>query len=283
MRPHQWVKNVFVLFPLVFARELFTDQAATLRAFGGFVVFSLVASSVYILNDLVDVKEDREHPTKRERPIASGKVTEAQARGAMIALVAAAVTGALLLGLPFLATTLGYLVLNLTYSFGLKRVAYVDVLCIAGGFELRVLSGAFAADVPASTYLLVVTFLLASFLGFGKRAHELAQQEGGTATRSALRAYRPGVVAALLLFTGVSTVFVYAIYTLDPHTIEAFGTSYLVYTTAFLLIGVLRFVMLVRSKTGHDSPTEMMLRDPAFVANGVVGALAILGVIYLGH
>ncbi len=279
MRPHQWVKNAFVLAPIVFAQELFTRERA-LPALGAFVSFSLFSSSVYVLNDLVDVKEDREHPIKKLRPIASGALTEMQARFGMIGLLLVASAGAIALGTPFLATVLGYVVLNLAYSFGLKKIAYADVLSLAGMFELRVLSGSFAADVPPSTYLLVVTFLLASFLGFGKRAHELTQQGSGGETRKALRVYDPRVVAGLLFLTGAATVATYAAYTLDAHTVDAFGTPYLVLTTAFVLFGILRFVVLVR-RPGHDSPTDAMLRDPAFLANAVVGALSILAIIYL--
>ena len=197
MRPHQWVKNLFVLAPLVFAREL-TNPGIAAHAFAGFACFCVLSSAVYVLNDLLDVEADREHPTKKNRPIASGKVSSDAGRSFFVVLLLIAITGSALLGMPFLLVSMGYLTNNLAYSFGLKKVAYLDVLSIAGGFELRVLAGAYAASVPASSYLLLFTFLLACFLGLGKRRHELAHVSGGQ-TRAALRAYDPRIVTGLLV------------------------------------------------------------------------------------
>src|SRR5688500_9261528 len=165
MRPHQWVKNLFVLAPLIFAKELFA-LPMVLRVAIGFVAFCLLASSVYVINDLADVELDRAHPIKKNRPIASGRVSERAAKVTAFVLVLVALGSAIVLEWQFAAAGVAYLVLNIAYTNALKRVAYVDVLCIALGFELRVLAGAFAAKVPPSVYLLVVTFLLATFLGF---------------------------------------------------------------------------------------------------------------------
>jgi len=277
MRPHQWVKNLFVLAPLVFARELF-NPAFAFRGFAAFAVFCVLSSSVYVLNDLVDVEADREHPKKKHRPIASGKLSIEAARTAFVVLLSIAIGGGALLGHEFLFSAMAYLILNLAYSFALKKVAYLDVVALAGCYELRVLAGAFAADVPASVYLLVETFLLSSFLGLGKRAHELAHVSSG-GTRAALRSYSPGLLRALLAITGLATVVTYTIYTLDAHTVAMFGTRSLVYTSIFMLIGVGRFVQLVQSSDA-DSPTEAMLRDKVFVATGIVGAIAVVAIIY---
>jgi len=283
MRPHQWVKNLFVLAPVVFAQELF-DTEKVLGAGAGFVCFSLLASAVYVLNDLVDVEADRAHPVKKNRPIASGAVSEGAARVAMVALAAVALGGAWFLGVWFLASLAGYLTNNIAYSFGMKRVAYLDVLSIALGFELRVLAGSFAADVPPSAYLLVVTFLLALFLGLGKRMHELVQQEksGSAHSRKVLERYSKGVVTGMLWVTGIATVATYVVYTLDPATRDQFGTDLLPITSAFTLFGVLRFVHLVRSRPDAESPTEEMLKDVPFIANLVLWGAAIVAIIYYG-
>lgn len=281
MRPHQWVKNLFVLAPLVFAKELF-DFPTTLRAVGAFACFCLASSTVYIINDLSDVEADRAHPVKRNRPIASGRVSEKTARLAAIVLVTIALGVGVVLGFAFAATVLAYLVLNVAYTARLKHVAYVDVLCIAGGFELRVLGGAFAALVPASTYLLIVTFLLASFLGFGKRMHELMQGEGAHKQRTVLRAYNERTLTVLLYITGLATISTYAVYTLDPHTRQGFGTDYLLLTTPFTIFGVLRFLRLVRHHPHAESPTEEMLRDKWFLLNLALWVAAVLVVIYVG-
>jgi decaprenyl-phosphate phosphoribosyltransferase len=287
MRPHQWVKNLPVLAPLVFARELF-DLPAALRALAGFVLFCLLASSVYVLNDLVDVEADRQHPTKKNRPIASGKVSTGQARGALAVLATAAVAGSAALGGAFLAAAIGYLVLNLAYSFRLKRVAYVDVLCITAGFELRVLGGSFAAQVPPSTYLLVVVFLGATFMGLGKRAHELAAMEERTsltgaaagATRAVLGAYDLRILMPLLYVFGIATVITYVVYTIDPANVALLGTRWMVASTFFTGFGILRFVYLVRRKADADSPTDAMLRDPPFLMNLLAWALAVVMILY---
>ena len=284
MRPHQWVKNLFVLAPLVFARELF-EPAAALRAFAGFVAFCILAGSVYVLNDLVDVEADRVHPVKKNRPIASGRITVPQARGAFVVLVSLALGSALALGLPFFGAVAAYLVLQLLYSFRLKKVAYLDVLCIALGFELRVLAGSFAARVPASAYLLVVMFLLAAFLGLGKRAHELAAlalRSGGAPgqTRAALRAYDLRTLTPLLYATGAATVLTYVVYTLDPRTVEQLGTQYLPLSALCTFFGVARFVHLVRRKADAESPTDAMLRDWPFLGNLGLWAAAVVAIVY---
>lgn len=280
MRPHQWVKNLFVLAPLVFAKELFLLPIA-LRGLLGFALFCLASSAVYILNDILDVEADRAHPIKRGRPIASGQVPVSVARATAGVMALVALGGGFLLHYAFAATIAGYLLLNLGYSARLKRIAYVDVLCIALGFELRVLAGAFAALVEASLYLVVVTFLLAMFLGFGKRMHELAQADAAK-QRQVLQSYDERTLTILLFVTALATVGTYAIYTLDPSTRAAFGTDYLVVTTAMPLFGVLRFLHLVRRRHSAESPTEDMLRDKPFLANLVMWVIAVLVVIYLG-
>ncbi len=278
MRPHQWVKNLVVLGPLVFAHQLLNLEVA-LRAVAGFALFCLLASAIYVLNDLVDVEADRKHPVKKLRPIAAGTVPVPVARGAFAGLILLVAAGSASLSLSLLGAMTGYLVLNLAYSFKLKRVAYVDVLCIALGFELRVLAGAFAADVPPSIYLVVVMFLAAMFLGLGKRLHELGVAAEGE-TRSVLRAYNARVVTWLLAGFGVATVVTYAIYTLDPATIERFGTPYLVVSTLFTAFGLFRFIQLVRRRSHAESPTDAMLRDPAFLLNLALWAIAVTVILY---
>lgn len=281
MRPHQWVKNLFVIAPLVFAKQLF-DVPTALRTLAAFVLFCLASSTVYYLNDLADVEADRAHPVKRKRPIASGVVPVGLARNVALGMALTAVAGGFLLGLSFLAAVVIYLVLNLAYSARLKRVPYVDVLVIAAGFELRVLGGAYAAQVPASTYLLVVTFLLATFLGFGKRSHELSQAGERTEQRKVLQSYHPTTLLVLLYATALATVLAYVLYTLDPNTSAFFGTRFLVATAPFTLFGVLRFLHLVRHRPEAESPTDEMLRDWPFLLNLAFWAGAVTLVIYLG-
>lgn len=279
MRPHQWVKNLFVFAPLVFAKEL-TDVQMLSRTVLGFVLFCLTSSAVYIMNDLVDAQADRAHPIKRSRPIASGEVTRDAAIGAASALVVVSIAASLLLGVPFFGALVGYLFLNIAYSFSLKRVAYLDVLCIACGFEFRILAGAFAAEVQPSTYLLLVTFLLATYLGFGKRLHELLQNEGSYDHRLVLKGYSKSVLSGLLFGSAALTITAYAAYTLDPSTVRFFGTDKLTWSIPFAVFGVVRFLYLVRNRPESESPTEEMLRDPPFVINLALWGVTILAVIY---
>lgn len=275
------MKNLFVLAPLVFAKELF-ETTATLRTLAGFALFCAASSAVYILNDLADVESDRAHPIKSKRPIASGDVSIESARTAVSVLSLVALSGAFFLGAAFFGAIAGYFVLNLAYSARLKRIAYVDVLCIATGFELRVLGGSFAAQVAPSIYLLVVTFLLAAFLGFGKRMHELRQGETAHKQRSVLRAYSIPTLNVLLWGTALATIAVYVAYTLDPLNRSFFGTDYLFVTVPFAIGGVLRFLHLVRNRPRSESPTDEMLRDRMFLLNLVAWACSVMLVIYLG-
>ena len=279
MRPHQWVKNLFVVAPLVFAKGL-DEPDLVVRAALAFIVFSMAASAVYVLNDLADVEADRAHPVKRKRPIASGALPEGRARLAIGALAALACAGALLLGWKVLVVVVAYFALQLAYTFWLKRVPYVDVLCIAAGFELRVLCGTFALDVPPTIYLLVVTFLLSAFLGFGKRMHEL-KAPGANRQRSVLGKYSDRTLTVLLQLTALATTGTYVVYTLDPRTRAAFGTDYLAATIIFTEFGVIRFMDLVRSHADSDSPTEQMLKDWPFLANLLLWAVAVVVIIYV--
>ena len=281
MRPHQWVKNLFVVAPLFCAREVF-DTSRVQLTLAAFALFCMIPSSVYVPHDLADPEPDRAHPVKRKRPLASGHVSVQAARMAGMGLLVFGLLGAALISLPFAATLVGYLVLNVAYTFKLKRVAYLDVLCIATGFELRVIAGTLSAQVPSTKYLLLVTFLLAAFLGFGKRMHELAQGDGAVKQRAVLQSYQPKLLVALLYITALATVAVYAMYTLDPDTAQHFGTAQLIWSVPFTLFGVLRFLRLVSNRSDADSPTEQMLRDIPFLVNLGLWAAAVTAILYFG-
>jgi 4-hydroxybenzoate polyprenyltransferase len=281
LRPHQWVKNLFVAAPLVFAHRI-GDGRAALRTAAAVAIFCLVSSAVYLVNDLADLEKDRAHPVKRLRPLASGAMSPALGRALAAALALGALGGAALLAPKLFAVGLGYLVLNLAYSGGLKRVAFVDVACLSTGFLLRVLGGAAAIPVGASRWLLACTLLLSALLGFGKRAHELRVAGGsGRAQRDALGGYRLGVLQPLLAALGVLTTITYLAYTRSPHARELFRTGRLAWTVPFVAFGVYRFIWIASRKTDAESPTESMLRDPPFVANLVLYAAAVLVILYV--
>lgn len=278
MRPSQWVKNLFVLAPVVFAKHL-THPSVIQSALGAFAVFCLIAGAVYTLNDLVDVEADRVHPKKRHRPIASGRVPLPLAKFMAVALVVVGFGGALLGPWEFFATVVAYYVLQVAYSLRLKQIAYLDVTCIAAGFVLRVLAGGFAIKTPVSFFMIACTALLALFLGFGKRRHELAS-ENAAKQRAALEQYSPQVLHAALAATGLASIVTYLAYTLDHATQAFFDSSYLWLTTIHPAFGVFRFLQLVGGRPKSESPTQEMLRDTPFVLNLVLWVIEIIVIVY---
>ncbi len=282
LRPHQWVKNLFVAAALVFSRHL-TNGEYVLRTAFAVLAFCLLSGAVYAFNDVRDADADRAHPTKKSRPIASGALSERAALTASIVLALVALGGCFLLSWKLAAIAALYLAQNVAYSLKLKQIAFIDVGVIASGFIMRVLAGAAAIDVPASGWLLLCTALLATFLGLGKRAHELAWAERtGQAheTRAALAGYRIPVVRATMIVIGLVTCVAYLAYTVDPHTVTFFNTDELPYSAPFVLLGILRFLSLALWYPKDESPTEAMLKDPWFLLNLVAAAATVLYIIY---
>jgi decaprenyl-phosphate phosphoribosyltransferase len=279
IRPHQWVKNLFVLAPIVFAKDLF-DRGMMLRTLTAVGVFCILSGAVYTLNDLVDVEADRVHPIKRNRPIASGRVPVAVARVFFVALLVTAIgAGFLLLRKAFVAAAAAYFLLNVAYSFKLKNIPFVDVACFAGFFVLRVLAGGYAINVHVSWYMTACTALIALFLAFGKRRHEIAQEHAGK-QRKALQRYTASGLNTALAITGAATFLTYVAYTLDPATRKTFHSDALWMTAPSVLLGITRFVQIVRGHPKAESPTQEMLRDAMFVLNLVAWAAVVLVIVY---
>lgn len=275
LRPHQWVKNVFVFAPLVFA-GLLTDPQSLQRSTATFVLFCAASSAVYVFNDIRDREEDRRHPLKRNRPLAAGTVGLGVA-GALFALLAlGSLAGAALLGRGVLVVVAGYLVLNLLYTLGLKQVVILDVMLVALGFVLRVLGGSQAVGVELSSWLLLCTILVALFLVVSKRRHELLLLDDHAADqRRVLNQYS---LAFLDQMTGVvtsSTVVCYALY-----TVERRDSAALVYTVPFVLFGIFRYLYLAYQLGGERSPTEAIVRDPASLVNLALWGLLVVALLY---
>ncbi len=279
-RPRQWIKNLFVAAPLVFAKHLGEPQVVG-RALAAVGIFCALSSAVYFWNDVVDVEKDRAHPFKRNRPIPAGLLPLLSAQLIAATLASGSLALAYVLDQAFALTAVGYLALNVAYSLWLKRIVYIDVVTIATGFLLRVLGGALAIDVDASPYLLVCTGLLALFLGFGKRLHELQQAgERASTQRAALASYRSDLLTGAMWLTGTTTLLAYGLYTRAPHTLSYFGTERMIFTTPFVGFGLLRFVHILRRPHAGDSPTEEMLRDVPFMLNIVLFGMATIAIIY---
>lgn len=275
-RPHQWVKNLFVAAPLVFARRL-GDETALSHTAIAVATFCLLSSAVYLINDIVDVAKDRVHPVKRHRPIASGRFPLSVARLVAPAIAIVALAMACSLGITFAATAAAYLALNLGYSLGLKKIAFVDVGCIALGFLLRVLGGSMAIPVTPSKWLLGCTLLLSALLGFGKRTHELrVAGEGGAAQRDVLGKYELVTLQRLLMTLAVLTSVTYLAYTRSEHAYSLFGSRPLVLTVPFVVFGIFRFTWITSRKLDAESPTDSMLRDWPFMVNLLLYSVSIL-------
>ncbi len=266
--------------PLFFSKNLFDSRSAILSGFA-FLLFSLLSGAVYLINDIFDIEKDRLHPKKCKRPIPSGTLPLTVARTAAAMLILVTLSLSLKLGLSFFACAASYLTLNLAYSLSFKHIPFLDVLSIAGGFLLRVQAGASAIHVPASIWLLICTFVLAGFLGFGKRTHELATSgEHAEKQRAVLSKYNLAHLKIILWVLAVGTCIAYVMYTLAPHTQEFFGTTHLIYTSPFAAIGIIRFLLLVSKNSSADSPTDEMLRDPLFMANLALWGASIVVIIY---
>ena len=285
LRPAQWSKNGIILAAFFFARwdpgqrEHVLGTAPLVVVLLGAVDFCLLASSVYILNDVVDRRADALHPEKRGRPVAAGRIAPSAACVAAGLLAAVSLAGAWLLAPRFGALALGYFVLQLVYSGILKRVAILDVFVIAMGFVLRAIAGAAVIDVRISPWLLLCTFLLALFLALCKRRHEkqlLGAEEAGH--RRALAGYTPVLLDQMIAVVAAATVMAYALYTLSAETAARFGTHGLGFTIPFVLFGIFRYLELVYAGNRGGRPEQILLTDRVLIVTILLYGLATLGV-----
>ncbi|HPF39966.1 MAG TPA: decaprenyl-phosphate phosphoribosyltransferase [Phycisphaerae bacterium] len=271
LRPAQWIKNVFVLAALVFGVRPTSPNAvdALIAALEALAIFCMLSSSVYAFNDLMDYREDALHPTKKHRPVASGAISPTLAGIIAVALATIGSFGALRIGAGFALTAVSYLLLNLFYSLAGKRMVLLDVIIIAIGFVLRALAGAQAINVPVSAWLVVCTFTLCLFLGFGKRRCELAVLEaGGKASkhRATLASYTPEILSQFLAVSGAMAVITFLLYTLDgsnptPRT--------LVFTTPLVLFSIFRYALVI-TRGQLTGPTDVLIRDRPFLVTAVL-------------
>jgi 4-hydroxybenzoate polyprenyltransferase len=276
MRPKQWTKNLVVFAGLVFSRNLFNQQLL-MRVMLAFACFCLVSSSVYIVNDLVDIDKDRHHPKKCKRPLPSGQVSVSQALTFLAALSIVGFGGSYLLSTPFLMVTVTYFALMLLYSFYLKNVVLIDVLVIAAGFVLRAWGGTTILALPISPWLLVCTVLLALFLGFSKRRHELTLLAGSAGEhRAILEEYTPQLLDQMISVVTAATIMAYSLYTFN-----ASSHYYLMLTIPFVIYGIFRYMYLVQCKDLGGSPEIVLLTDLPLMADIILWACTAISVLYL--
>jgi 4-hydroxybenzoate polyprenyltransferase len=269
MRPHQWVKNGFVLVGLVFGHG-FTDPVLLVKAGVLFAAFCLASSGVYVMNDVMDRVADRAHPKKRDRPVAGREVTVGAAAALALVLAACGLALAYRVSPAALALAACYIALNIGYSAGLKHVAILDVFLIAAGFMLRILAGTLGLDIPPSRWLLLCGLMVTVFLGFAKRRAELFELNAdrpGEAGRQAihrpvLENYTAQLLDRMIAISAAGTLAAYAIYTVDAQTILTHGTDALVYTMPFVLYGLFRYLYLLYRRGGGADPAAELLGDP---------------------
>jgi 4-hydroxybenzoate polyprenyltransferase len=279
LRPRQWVKNLFVFAGLVFAQKLFTPLA--LVALAAFAVFCALSGAVYLVNDVADRDKDRLHPTKRDRPIASGRLSVAAAVPAAALLVILAIGASLRISWPFAAVAAAYAGLLILYSLWLKHLVIVDVLVVAAGFVLRAVGGAVAIDVEISGWLLICTILIALFLALGKRRHEYLALGAGAAThRPILAEYSAELLDQMIAVVTASTVTAYALYTMSPETVAKFHTQLLPATLPFVLYGIFRYLYLLYRRQLGGNPSELFLNDWPLLLNTFLWFLVVLTIVY---
>jgi 4-hydroxybenzoate polyprenyltransferase len=261
LRPQQWIKNLFIFAPLIFSRNIFNGPLLV-KTIEAFAAFCLISSAHYIFNDLRDLEEDRWHPVKSKRPLASGRLQKGPAVVALLVFGAAGLALAAAINVPFLLIAAGYLVLQATYSMWLKHVVILDVFVVAAGFLIRVVAGGLAIKVEISSWLLICTILLALFLAMGKRRYELVLLDKDAAShRPILKEYNTYLLDQMISVVTASTLLAYCLYTISAETVAKFGTRNLIFTVPFVLYGIFRYLYLIHQKAEGGTPEALIIRD----------------------
>ncbi len=276
-RPRQWPKNAFVFAPLIFAPKL-TDWVADVRSILTFAIFCLAAGAVYLVNDIRDVEKDRLHPTKKNRPIASGALPISTAYAAAIILYLLSLISSWYLTPKFTGILVIYSLMNLAYTLYLKHEVILDVMLVAIGYLLRIEAGGVVIDVEISNYLWLCTILLALLLSIGKRRHELLMVEDAASHRAILKEYSTDLLEQMMGVTTASILVSYALYT----QAAVGGKKNLIWTVPFVIYGIFRYLYLIHKKEMGGDPAEILFEDWRMTANIILWALVAMGFIYLG-
>ena len=280
LRVYQWPKNAVVFAALIFAQQL-NVPAQGLRSVAAFAVLCMASSAVYLLNDLIDIKKDREHPSKRHRPLASGELSVSTAIRVMAGLLVASLVGAYVLRETFLMAVLAYLALNVAYTFVLKHIMLVDVLSISIGFVIRAVAGALVLDVAFSNWLVVCTLFLALFLALGKRRREIELLDSEAANhRRVLDFYTIEYCESLMIVLAGTTLITYAIYTCSPEVVDRVATDKLYVTLPFVVYGLFRYIYLVHHMERGGDPSRVLIKDLPTLATVLLWAVTSTAIIY---
>src|SRR3972149_11233793 len=281
LRIPQWIKNFFIFVPLVFSQHLF-DQNYVKLSLLGFILFCLVSSSIYIINDLIDINEDKLHPVKKFRPIPAGLISKSKA--VVLAAILAVISFSLLpfTNVYFGITVLSYFAITVLYSAGLKNIVILDVFTIAAGFILRILGGAFIINVEISSWLILTTMFISLFLAVMKRRSELSLVENTefAATRKVLGQYSKSFTDQMGTIASAGVIVCYALYTVSERTVSVFQTDKLIYTTPFVVFGIFRYMYLVYINKKGENTTQLLITDPAMIINVILYLLTTTLIIY---
>lgn len=267
-RPHQYLKNGFIWLPIFFANEL-THVPALISTFLAFSAFCLISSTTYVINDVKDLEEDRRHPVKSMRPLASGAVMKKEAVLIALALFAGSMTIAIA-GLPAACVfiLMGYLLLNIAYSQGLKHIPIVDIVCIAVGFVLRIFAGGMAARIYISPWIVIMTFLLALFLALAKRRDDLLLAGRGNKVRKAIDGYNLEFISLAMGVMASVIIVAYILYTVSPEVVAKHGTEKLYISAIWVLLGLLRYLQITFVEEKSGSPTLVLIKD--YLLQGII-------------
>ncbi len=279
MRPRQWTKNIFIFAALVFDKQLFVVESFT-RTLAGVILFCLISSCVYILNDIVDVEADRQHPEKKNRPIPSGKLPISVAWISLIAFVVFVFVSAYFLDVQFMWVVIAYFVMNIAYSLWLKHIHILDVLIIAAGFVLRVHAGVTLIEVERfSPWLYVLMTLLSLFLGFGKRRAELSLLAHGAGShRKVLDGYTLPLLDQYIMIVSGTTIVAYALYTFSAPNLPENHSMML--TIPFVVYAIFRYLYLIHVENAGGTPEEILLSDRPFQISMTMWAISVIAVFY---
>ena len=261
MRPHQYIKNIFIFLPLFFALKI-TDTTLLFNDIIAFIAFSLTTSAVYTLNDYHDIEEDRQHPKKKDRPLASGAISKSQAITIMSVLVVAGFTLMAFLSLKATGILAVYVIMNIAYSFYLKHVAILDVVIIAIGFVLRLFIGSAVTGIPLSMWIVVMTFLLALFMALAKRRDDvLIYLDTGKKMRKVIDGYNLQFLDTAMAIMASVVIVSYTIYTTSPEVVARVHSEYLYLTSLFVILGIMRYLQVAFVLKDSGSPTKIVFKD----------------------
>ena len=281
IRPHQYVKNLFIFLPLFFAGQI-TNPALLINAFLAFVAFSISANAIYILNDYQDIEEDRQHPKKKYRPLASGSISKKGAISLMSIFFIVGISLMAVLSLQAIAILGAYITLNIGYSFHLKHIAILDVTIIATGFVLRLFIGSAVTEIPLSMWIIIMTFLLALFMALAKRRDDvLLFLNTGKKMRKVIDGYNLRLIDGAMMIMAFVVIVAYIFYTTSTAVVQRLHSEYLYLTALFVILGILRYLQIAFVENDSGSPTKIVLKDKFMQITILAWVFSFVWIIYL--